>query len=80
MRHYLYEGFTWFVAAYRTGRRETPERRSRPALPRGSFPPALPFVSWQDGSSFLGLGLWVHGEGVPGWLIRRGFHGLADAN
>jgi hypothetical protein len=43
MRHYFYEGFSWFVAAYRTAeklQRGDPD----PRFPLGSFPPALPFV------------------------------------
>jgi hypothetical protein len=45
MRHYLYEGFAWFVAAYRTAAEKLQRGDPDPHFPRGSFPPALPFVS-----------------------------------
>jgi hypothetical protein len=45
MHHYLYEGFTWFVAAYRTAAEKLQRGDPDPHFPRGSFPPALPFVS-----------------------------------
>jgi len=44
MRHYLYEGFTWFVAAYRAVAEKLQEGDPGPHFPRGSFPPPLPFV------------------------------------
>jgi hypothetical protein len=45
MRHYLYEGFAWFVAAYRTAAEKLQRGDPDPHFPRGSFPPALPFIS-----------------------------------
>jgi len=45
MRQYLYEGFTWFVATYRTAAEKLQSGDPDPHFPRGSFPPALPFVS-----------------------------------
>jgi REP element-mobilizing transposase RayT len=44
MRHYLYEGFSWFVAAYRTAAEKLQRGDPDPHFPIGSFPPALPFV------------------------------------
>jgi hypothetical protein len=44
MRHYLYEGFSWFVAAYRTAAEKLQKGDPDPHFPMGSFPPALPFV------------------------------------
>jgi hypothetical protein len=44
MRHYFYEGFAWFVAAYRTAAEKLQRGDLDPHFPRGSFPPALPFV------------------------------------
>jgi len=45
MRHYLWEGFAWFVAAYRTAAEKLQRGDPDPRFPRGSFPPAMPFVS-----------------------------------
>jgi REP element-mobilizing transposase RayT len=45
MRHFLYEGFSWFVAAYRTAAEKLQRGDPDPHFPVGSFPPALPFVS-----------------------------------
>ena len=45
MRHYLYEGFAWFVAAYRTAAEKLRRGDPDPHFHRGRFPPALPFVS-----------------------------------
>jgi REP element-mobilizing transposase RayT len=45
MRHFLYEGFAWFVAAYRTAAEKLQRGDPEPRFPAGSFPPALPFVS-----------------------------------
>jgi REP element-mobilizing transposase RayT len=44
MRHYFYEGFSWFVAAYRTAAEKLQRGDPDPHFPIGSFPPALPFV------------------------------------
>ncbi len=44
IRHYLYEGFSWFVAAYRTAAEKLQRGDPDPHFPLGSFPPALPFV------------------------------------
>ena len=44
MRHYFYEGFSWFVAAYRTAAEKLQKGDPAPRFPIGSFPPALPFV------------------------------------
>ena len=44
MRHYFYEGFSWFVAAYRTAAEKLQRGDPDPRFPIGSFPPALPFV------------------------------------
>jgi hypothetical protein len=44
MRHYFYEGFAWFVAAYRTAAERLQRGDPNPYFPRGSFPPAMPFV------------------------------------
>lgn len=44
MRHYLYEGFAWFVAAYRTAAERLQRGDPTARFPLGSFPPALPFV------------------------------------
>jgi hypothetical protein len=44
VRHYLYEGFAWFVAAYRTAAEKLQRGDPDPRFPLGSFPPALPFV------------------------------------
>jgi hypothetical protein len=44
MRHYFYEGFAWFVAAYRTAAEKLQKGDLAPRFPVGSFPPALPFV------------------------------------
>jgi len=44
MRHYFYEGFSWFVAAYRTAAEKLQKGDPAPRFPLGSFPPALPFV------------------------------------
>ncbi len=44
MRHYFYEGFSWFVAAYRTVAEKLQKGDPDPHFPVGSFPPALPFV------------------------------------
>jgi hypothetical protein len=45
MRHSLYEGFAWFVAAYRTAAEKLQKGDPDPHFPGGSFPPALPFVN-----------------------------------
>ena len=44
MRHYLWEGFAWFVAVYRTAAEKLQRGDPNPRFPVGSFPPALPFV------------------------------------
>jgi hypothetical protein len=44
MRHYFYEGFSWFVVAYRTAAEKLQGGDPDPRFPIGSFPPALPFV------------------------------------
>jgi hypothetical protein len=44
VRHYFYEGFSWFVAAYRTAAEKLQRGDPDPRFPVGSFPPALPFV------------------------------------
>jgi hypothetical protein len=44
MRHYFYEGFSWFVAAYRTAAEKLQKGDPDPRFPIGSFPPPLPFV------------------------------------
>jgi hypothetical protein len=44
IRHYFYEGFSWFVAAYRTAAEKLQKGDPDPRFPIGSFPPALPFV------------------------------------
>ncbi len=44
VRHYFYEGFSWFVAAYRTAAEKLQRGDPDPRFPIGSFPPALPFV------------------------------------
>jgi hypothetical protein len=43
VRHYFYEGFSWFVAAYRTAAEKLQRGDPDPRFPTGSFPPALPF-------------------------------------
>ena len=45
MRHYLWEGFAWFVVAYRTAAEKLQRGDPDPRFPMGSFPPAMPFVS-----------------------------------
>ena len=44
MREVFYEGFAWFVAAYRTAAEKLKRGDPNPGFPRGCFPPALPFV------------------------------------
>ena len=44
VRHYLWEGFAWFVAAYRTAAEKLQRGDPDPRFPPGSFPPAMPFV------------------------------------
>ena len=44
MRQYLWEGFAWFVAVYRTAAEKLQRGDPNPRFPIGSFPPALPFV------------------------------------
>ena len=44
MRHYLYEGFAWFVEAYRTAAEKLQRGDPTARFPLGSFPPAMPFV------------------------------------
>jgi hypothetical protein len=44
LRQYLYEGFAWFVAVYRTAAEKLQRGDPDPHFPIGSFPPALPFV------------------------------------
>jgi hypothetical protein len=44
VRQYLWEGFAWFVAAYRTAAEKLQRGDPNPRFPLGSFPPALPFV------------------------------------
>ena len=44
MRHYLWEGFAWFAAAYRTAAEKLQRGDPDPRFPPGSFPPAMPFV------------------------------------
>jgi hypothetical protein len=43
-RHYPYEGFAWFVAAYRTAAEKLQRGDPSARFPLGSFPPAMPFV------------------------------------
>ena len=45
MRQYLWEGYAWFVAAYRTAAEKLQLGDPDPRFPIGSFPPAMPFVS-----------------------------------
>jgi hypothetical protein len=44
VRHSFYEGFSWFVAVYRTAAEKLQRGDPDPRFPIGSFPPALPFV------------------------------------
>jgi hypothetical protein len=44
MRQIFYEGFALFVAAYRTAAEKLQRGDPNPGFPRGSFPPAMPFV------------------------------------
>jgi hypothetical protein len=44
MREIFYEGFAWFVAAYRTAADKLKRGDPNPGFPLGCFPPALPFV------------------------------------
>jgi hypothetical protein len=44
-RRELYEGYAWFVAAFRTAADKLKAGDPGPPFPRGCFPPALPFVS-----------------------------------
>jgi REP element-mobilizing transposase RayT len=44
MRQVFYEGFTLFVAAYRTAAEKLRRGDPAPGFPLGSFPPAMPFV------------------------------------
>jgi hypothetical protein len=44
VRHELYQAYRSFVAAYRTGAERLKEVGLPVAFPRGSFPPAMPFV------------------------------------
>jgi hypothetical protein len=44
VRHYLWEGFAWFVAACRTAAEKLQRGDPAPRFPLGSFPPAMPFV------------------------------------
>lgn len=44
IRHYLYEGFSWFVAAYRVAAEKLQRGDPDPRFPLGSFPTPLPFV------------------------------------
>jgi hypothetical protein len=45
MRRYLWEGYAWFVAAYRTAAEKLQQGDPDPGFPPGSLPPAMPFVS-----------------------------------
>jgi hypothetical protein len=40
----LYEGYAWFVAAFRQAAEKLKAGDRSAAFPTGSFPPALPFV------------------------------------
>ncbi len=44
-RRELYEGYAWFVAAFRSAAEKLKAGDPAPPFPRGCFPPALPFVS-----------------------------------
>jgi hypothetical protein len=44
VRQIFYEGFALFVAAYRTAAEKLQRGDPTPGFPRGSFPPAMPFV------------------------------------
>ena len=46
-RRELYEGYAWFVAAFRTAAEKLKAGDPAPPFPRGCFPPALPFVGWE---------------------------------
>jgi hypothetical protein len=43
-REIFYEGFAWFVAAYRTAADKLKRGDPNPGFPLGCFPPAMPFV------------------------------------
>jgi hypothetical protein len=45
MRRFLWEGYAWFVTAYRTAAEKLQRGDPDPRFPPGSFPPAMPFVS-----------------------------------
>jgi hypothetical protein len=44
VRRELYEGYAWFVAAFRQAAEKLEAGDRNAAFPSGSFPPALPFV------------------------------------
>jgi len=44
VRRELYEGYAWFVAAFRQAAEKLKAGDRNAAFPTGSFPPALPFV------------------------------------
>jgi hypothetical protein len=44
VRRELYEGYAWFVAAFRQAAEKLKAGDRSAAFPTGSFPPALPFV------------------------------------
>ena len=45
VREELYEGYAWFVAAYREAAEQLRAGNRAVSFPTGSFPPPLPFVA-----------------------------------
>jgi len=45
VRRELYEGYAWFVAAYREAAEKLRAGNRAVSFPTGSFPPPLPFVA-----------------------------------
>jgi hypothetical protein len=45
VRRELYEGYAWFVAAYREAAEKLRNGNRMVSFPIGSFPPPLPFVA-----------------------------------
>jgi hypothetical protein len=45
VRRELYEGYAWFVAAYREASEKLRNGNRAVSFPTGSFPPPLPFVA-----------------------------------
>jgi hypothetical protein len=45
MRQGLYEGYAWFVAAYREASEKLRNGNRMVSFPTGSFPPPLPYVA-----------------------------------